>query len=235
MKRILKALSLAIFTFIIAGQFTANAQGGFGGGGFGGGGFGGGAPAVTGAVSAVDTTANTITVQGRGQDATPTTVKINGDTKFTKVVTVALSTLKVGDIIQAGSAQAYQQGDTSIDATRITVLAALPPARPAGGAGGGAAGGARRGGRGLAGTIATTTPSLTIKTAAGDTITVNTTDTTTVSATQPATIADIATGTNVSITTATDTNATLFAKIVAVVPAFQRRAGGGAGGGAAGN
>ena len=155
MKLVLKALTLAVFTFLLAGQFGAQAQGG---GGF-------MANRVMGAVTTVDTTGNTITVQGRGQNATATTVKVNSDTKYTHPVPAAITDIAVGSPITVRSATPPQPGDTTADATSITVLDALPPAPPAGAPAGGFGG---RGGRGgTTGTVVTLTPSLTIKTAAG--------------------------------------------------------------------
>jgi hypothetical protein len=209
MKLLLKALALAVLTFMVGGQYAAQAQGG---------------PLIPanrvyGSVTAVDTTANTITVQGRGQDATATTVKVTSDTKYTKPVTVALTTINVGDPISVRTATAPAATDTSIAAESVIVLDALPAPGAPGGFG-------NRGGRGGAtttGTVVTTTPTLTIKTTAGTTLTVTTTDTTTVSAIKPATLADIAVGNNVSIVTKTDTAGNVTATTVAVQPARQRR------------
>jgi hypothetical protein len=226
-----KILAFAALSFIVAGQAAVRAQGP---GGYGGGGFAN-ALRVTGPVSAVDTTADLITVTGRGDNAVPLTVKYDTSTTYTKQVVVPLSTLQVGGVISVNSATPPQPGDTSIDATRITVLPAMPPAPAAppaggggfGGGGGGGYGGGRRGGRGVVGTIATTTPTLTITTPAGVTETVNTDAETVVSATQPGTIADVLVGSNVNISVKTDANATLIATDVAIVPARAPRGGGG--------
>ncbi len=215
MKLLLKVLTLAVFTLLLTSQFAAHAQGP------GGGGFGGGPNRLNGTVTAIDTTANTITVQPRGQDATPTTVSINSTTKYTKVTTVPLTSLAVGNIISAGGRQPIDPAATTVDASRIQILDTLPkaPATP----------NPNYQPRNVSGTILTTTPSLTIKTDAGTTITVNTTDTTQVSKTIPAAVTDVAVGNNVNIETKTD-GTTVTAVAVHVVPARMRRGGGAPGG-----
>jgi hypothetical protein len=213
MKLLLKALLLGVLSFVIAGQFGVRAQG-----------FGG-TPDPNrhmGAVTAVDATAKTITFHDRRAD-TDTTVKVTDDTKYTKESYVPLTSLAVGDIISAGGREELDPAATSVDAARINILAELPKA---------GAGTNPAQNRSVVGTILTTTPSLTIKTAAGTTVTVNTTDTTRVSKTSSAALADIAVGNNVLIETKAD-GADLDAVAVHIVPARMRRAGGQGGGGVA--
>jgi hypothetical protein len=204
--------------FVITGQYAVHAQGP-------GGGFGDGPNSLHGTVTAVDTTANTITIQGRGQDATSTTVSVNSTTKYTKQSNVPLTTIAVGNILVVMSRDTIDSAATSVDAFRIQIVDALP--KP------GDNPNSNFADHIVAGTVLTASPSLTIKNAAGATITVTTSDDTQVSQTVDTTLAAVAVGNNVRVETSTS-GSTVTAVAVHIVPARVRRNNGGGGNGGGG-
>jgi hypothetical protein len=204
----LRAAAIAGFSLFIVAQMPVNAQ----------------APApppapatpvpapandVNGVVSAVDTTANTITVHDRRTDA-DVLVTVTGDTKFSKQANVGLAGLAAGTIVSVRSDADIAAGSTSVDGNRIAVLPKLPPMAN------------EQNPRLLIGTVATTTPSLTVTTATGTIVTINTTPDTEVMATQPAALTDITVGERVMVAGKND-GTTLTAREVRIAPARVRR------------
>lgn len=205
MKLVLKVLFIAALTFIVSGQFAARAQGP---GGY------NDPNRLYGTVTAIDTTANTLTVHDRRAD-TDTTVSLTTDTKYTKQTVVPITTLAVGSFVNASGREDIPAGATSVDASRIEILTALPTDN-------------RPNTRGVVGTVLTTTPTLTAKAADGTTWTINTTDETQVSQTDPAVVTDVVVGSNVQVETKAVGN-TVTADTVRIVPARRPRPAGGAG------
>jgi len=221
MKLLLKALTLAALTFVLAGHFSANAQGG--------GGFGGGAPnpnLVTGTVTAIDTTANTITVENR-RTQEDTTVALTSSTKYTKQTVATVAAVTVGSLVTVRAADEIAAGATTVAAAQIGVVLELPKPNP------NAPANPQYGNRSISGTVLTITPALTIKTADGTTVTITTDDTTRYSQTVPAALTDVAVGNNVMIDTTTN-GTTVTATAVHIVPARRRGGFGGGGGGGQG-
>lgn len=141
---------------------------------------------VRGRVTAVDSTAKTITLsQGRQQAATAATLHVNDATKYAVPAQGSISDIKVGDTIRVMG----QTTGNTIAARNITEVPAAAPGHAAPG------GQARRGGRmGAQGVVATTTPTLTITTADNQTDTITTDASTQVSTTKPGTLDDVKVG-----------------------------------------
>lgn len=139
---------------------------------------------VRGRVTAVDTTANTITLsEGRQQAAqTPTTLHVNGSTKYTVAAQGAVGDIKVGDTINV-------MGQTNGNTVTARMIQVVPSAAPAPNAAAG-----RRQGMRVEGVVATVTPVLTITTADKQTDTITTDATTRVMTTKPGTLADVKVG-----------------------------------------
>jgi hypothetical protein len=178
---------------------------------------------VQGTVASIDSTKNTFVVTPRSGDST--TVQTSDKTKITKSTNVGLAGLKVGDLITVNG-----QVDTTaltVAARRITVRAAAAN-RPAGGGQGAGAGN----GRSIRGSVATTTPKLTVTGEDGKTYTVNpASDNIQVLAPAPGTFSDITAGANVRVRGSADASGTVTAELVEIRPAGGRRGGGAAGGG----
>jgi len=162
---------------------------------------------VRGQVTKVDATAKTITVSNR-RTQSETTFSVNSTTKYRVSVKGALSDLKVGDHVRVMG----QENGTAVDARMIAVVSGAPNNnRPGGG----------RMGRGVSGVIATTTPSLTVKTDDGQTDTVNTTAETNIMTSKEGAFTDVEVGKNVNATL--DTSTPPVATEVQVMPAFGGR------------
>jgi len=176
---------------------------------------------VRGQVTKVDATAKTITVTDR-RSQSETTFAVNDATTYAVSTVGALTDLKVGDKVRVMG----PLNGTTVDARMIQVLAELRT-----NAGGNGPGGMRRG---VEGTIATTTPSLTVTTADNTTDTVNTTPQTRVMTPKTGSLSDVEVGKGV--TAILDSSATpAVAKRVDVMPPFRGFGGpGGPGGGPGG-
>jgi len=170
---------------------------------------------VRGQVTKVDATAKTITVNDR-RTQSDTTFSVNDSTKYLVSVPGALTDLKVGDKVRVMG----PLDGTTIDARMIQVVPEIR-ANP----GGNGPGGMRRG---VEGTIATTTPSLTVTTADNTTDTVNTTPQTRVMTPKDGSLSDVEVGKGV--TAVVDGSVTpAVAKRVEVMPPFRGRGPGGPG------
>jgi hypothetical protein len=206
MKLLLKILALGILSLVAVGHHAVNAQG-----------FGGfNIPNMArGTVTAIDTTGNTVTVMGRGDDATATTYKITSTTKYTKQTTTTLAAITVGNFVTVRASDDIPAGATTVEAAQIIVVPALPAAPPGGANSPFAA-------RFLDGTVLTISPAITIKAADGTTVTITTTDDTRYSQTVPALVTDIAVGNNVMVDLLPSDNT--VATAVHIVPARRRPA-----------
>lgn len=171
---------------------------------------------VRGQVTKVDATAKTITVNDR-RSQSETTFAVNDATTYSVSALGALTDLKVGDKVRVMG----PQNGTTVDARMIQVLSEFRA-----NAGGNGPGGMRRG---VEGTIATTTPSLTVTTADNTTDTVNTTPETRVMTPKAGSLSDVEVGKGVTATL--DSSVTpAVAKRVEVMPPFRGRGPGGPGG-----
>lgn len=173
---------------------------------------------LQGRVTAVDTTAKTITV-GRRRDNSTTTVTLTSDAKVLVTKPATLTDIKVGDSVSVFGSN-LTAGATTVEATRVAIQAAAPkaPAKTT------ARTGFHR--NRVDGTVTATTPALTIKTAGDVTVTVTTTGTTRYERLSSGALSDVAVGSNVQVrlsaagaTTATE---------VRVTPAGGNNQGGGA-------
>jgi len=136
---------------------------------------------VNGAVTAVDTTANTVTILDKKTSST-ITVSVSPDTKFTESKNVGLEGLAVGDRIRATAKEDLIAGVTTVDATRIEILSPLSePAKHVGK-------------KSVEGSIVTLAPNLTISSDDGTTYTINTAPKVQVLASFPATFSDVVVG-----------------------------------------
>lgn len=147
-----------------------------------------------GSVTAIDATAKTITVKGWGDAATPTTFKVNDETKYMVAAQGALTDIKVGQQVRVmGGPAADAATDNEIDARMIMI------GGPTGGGGGGHHGGGGGGGGGFTptmGTVLTVPPDMTVTTKTG-TVTVDTSDDTRVMSFKTGALTDVKTGTMV--------------------------------------
>jgi hypothetical protein len=162
--------------------------------------------------------APTFTVTNPGETST---VHTNGTTKFTKVTTGAVSDAASGTrVIAHGTANL----DGSITAAQLVLLPALPSGQtpkpqPATKPRTGATPARRLGPAGLAsGTVATNSNgTLTITSAAGKTVTIDTTSKTVVVETVPATISDVSIGEMVAASGPAATDGSITARQVRIV------------------
>jgi len=166
---------------------------------------------VRGQVTKVDATAKTITVSSRRTN-TETTFSVNSTTKYRVSVKGALSDLKIGDHVRVMG----QENGTTVDARMIAVVSGTPNNNRPGGGGGGR-------GRGVSGVVATTTPSLTVKTDDGQTDTVTTTADTNILTSKEGAFTDVEVGKNVNATL--DSSTPPVATEVQVQPTFGGRRG----------
>jgi Cu/Ag efflux protein CusF len=179
-----------------------------------------------GRVTAIDTAANTITVQSGGWgggDPTTSTIKVNGTTKYTVAVQGALTDIKVGQKVRVGGGPAADAStDNEVDARFIMIggPGGGGGRRPGGGGGGGGGGGFSM----TTGTVLTAPPDMTVTTSSG-TVTVDTSDDTRIMMFKPGSLSDIKTGNMVMANLANG-----VATSIQAMPGFGGRGGGQHGG-----
>jgi hypothetical protein len=139
---------------------------------------------VEGTVTAINTSANTITIHNRKSD-TDMVATISSDTKYMLAKNIGLTGLNVGDKISAEGKGDLVAGSTSVNANRINVLSPLSEPKK------------HESTRSVQGTITALTPVLTISTDDGSSMTVVADATTRVMAMQTASLADVAVGQHV--------------------------------------
>jgi len=162
---------------------------------------------INGKVTAVDTSAGTITILDKKTNTT-SVVTIDGKTKFAKTKEVAFSTFAIGDHVAIGG-KGITPGATSVTAGRITLESPLADETK---------NGKNKGNkRGVQGTIVTLAP-LSITTDDGTTVSVTTDATTRYFAQAPATFTDVVVGDHVQVNAKTK-GASLVAGEVTIAPA----------------
>jgi hypothetical protein len=167
---------------------------------------------ATGAITAFDATAKTLTLTER--NGTSATVTLDPAAVIIVHSHGTLADLKAGDTVRVNSAAEITEGATTVDATEISVVPAGAP-EPGKGKSKRPVTGYRK--RSVEGTVATVTP-LTITTPGNVTVTVNTTATTRVALAHVGTTADLVVGDNAQAQLTTTATGTV-AKTVNVMPA----------------
>ena len=166
---------------------------------------------VTGRVTALDTTKNTITVANR-REGTSTTLAIAPDVKVLMTQPAAVTDIKVGDTVQAYGAATPET--PTLTADRLEVVQPTTSTKT------GPKAGFHK--RYVEGVVATTTPALTMKTAGGVTVTVTPSADARVTRVSPGTLAGVAVGANVQLRTNGDATTPTVTEL-RVMPARERR------------
>jgi hypothetical protein len=146
---------------------------------------------VAGAVTAVDTTANTITVLDKKTSAT-SVISVVPSTKYFQSKSVGLAGLTTGDVIRAHAQADIVAGSTTVASDRIEIVSPLAVAAKKANA--------KAAKKSVEGTVVTVTPTLTISTDDGSSITITTDSKTRVLEAKPAVFTDVKVGSHVEAT-----------------------------------